>query len=121
MDIVKVREYCLTKSGVEEAFPFDENTLVFKVGGKMFLLTDIYSKPLSFNVKCEPELALQLREKHPCVKPGYHMNKAHWNTITADGSVAIRQLFQWIDHSYDLIVYSLPKKIRIQIQSHEPE
>lgn len=110
MNIEELREYCLTKKGAEETFPFDSETLVFKVGGKAFLLTGIESKPVSFNVKCDPELAIELRERYDCVKPGYHMNKKHWNTVTADGSVPDRQLHEWIDHSYDLVVSSLPKK-----------
>jgi len=112
MDIETLREYCIGKENVEECFPFDETTLVFKVGGKMFLLVDIDSRPLSFNVKCDPQKAVELREKYSCVEPGWHMNKSHWNTITANGSVNQNLLFNWIDHSYELIVASLPKKIQ---------
>ena len=112
MDIEELRSYCLKKKGVEESFPFDTQTLVFKVGGKIFLLTGIESRPLSFNVKCNPGKAIELREEFPCVNPGYHMNKKHWNTILIDGSVKKAQICQWIDDSYDLIVASLPKKTR---------
>jgi predicted DNA-binding protein (MmcQ/YjbR family) len=112
MDIETLREYCIAKEKVEECFPFDETTLVFKVGGKMFLLADIDSRPLSFNIKCDPQKAIELREKYSCVEPDWHMNKSHWNTITADGSVNQKLLFTWIDHSYDLIVASLPKKVQ---------
>ena len=92
--------------------PFGEYTLCFKVGGKIFALTDIESKPLSFNVKCDPDKAVTLREQYDSVKPGYHMNKKHWNTIIADGSVNRQLLQEWIDHSYDLVVASLPKSQR---------
>jgi predicted DNA-binding protein (MmcQ/YjbR family) len=111
MDIESLREYCLIKKGVTESFPFDENTLVFKVSGKMFLLTDLVDE-LSINVKCEPEKALELRAHYPCVIPGYHMNKQHWNTVKIDGSVTDNLLMEWIDMSYQLIVDSLPKKDR---------
>ncbi|TND10510.1 MAG: hypothetical protein FD123_152 [Bacteroidetes bacterium] len=110
MNIEELRAYCLTKKGAEECFPFDHETLVFKAGGKAFLLTGIESKPVRFNVKCDPELAVELREQYDCVKPGYHMNKKHWNTIIADGSVPGKKLKEWIDHSYGLIIASLPKK-----------
>ena len=109
MNIEELREYCLTKKGAEETFPFDHETLVFKVMGKAFLLTGISSKPVQFNVKCDPEKAIELREQYECVKPGWHMNKKHWNTIVADGSVPAKLLYEWIDHSYELIVSALPK------------
>jgi len=112
MDIESLRTYCLQKKGVTESFPFDEETLVFKVGGKMFALTGINSKPLSVNLKCDPEHAVILREKYSAIAPGYHMNKQHWNTVTADGTLSDKFLFQLIDDSYDLIVQSLPKKIK---------
>jgi predicted DNA-binding protein (MmcQ/YjbR family) len=112
MDIETLREHCIKKENVEECFPFDETTLVFKVAGKMFLLVDIDSRPVSFNIKCDPQKAIELREKYSCVEPGWHMNKSHWNTITADGSVNNKLLFSWINDSYDLIVSSLPKKIQ---------
>jgi predicted DNA-binding protein (MmcQ/YjbR family) len=95
----------------EECFPFDENTLVFKVAGKMFALTDIVDA-FSINIKCDPEKALELREHYDCVQPGYHMNKKHWNTIIIDGTVSDALLKEWIDHSYDLIVRSLSKSQR---------
>ncbi len=112
MNIEEFREYCLQKKGVTEETPFDEFTLCFKVGGKIFALTDMESKPLSFNVKCDPDKAITLREQFDSVKPGYHMNKKHWNTILADGSVNRQLLQEWIDHSYDLVVASLPKPQR---------
>lgn len=109
MDIEGFRNYCLSKKGATECFPFDRTTLVFKVMGKMFALTDV-NDLFWINIKCLPEIAQELREKYPCVKPGYHMNKNHWNTITIDGSISDELLMEWIDHSYDLIVKSLPKK-----------
>lgn len=103
MDIESLREYCLSKPGAEETLPFGPDTLVFKVNNKVFLLTGLDATPLRFNVKCDPEKALELREEYPCVLPGFHMNKKHWNTIVVDGSVANRQLKEWIDWSYELV------------------
>jgi len=110
MNIESLREYCLSKPGVEETLPFGPTTLVYKARGKLFLLTGLDDEQLSFNVKCDPELAIELREQYPCVQPGYHMNKKHWNTIVVDGSVSIKQLKEWIDHSYDLVVKNSPQK-----------
>ncbi len=103
MDIEFLRNYCLSKPDVEETLPFGPDTLVFKVSEKIFLLTGLDSEQLSFNVKCDPDKAIELREEFPCVLPGYHMNKKHWNTIMVDGSVTTKQLKEWIDHSYDLV------------------
>ncbi len=103
MDIESLRHYCLSKPDVEETLPFGPDTLVFKVSGKIFLLTGLDSEQLSFNVKCDPDKAIELREEFPCVLPGYHMNKKHWNTVVVDGSVATKQVKEWIDHSYDLV------------------
>ncbi len=115
MNVEEIREYCITKKAVTESFPFGENTLVFKVAGKVFLLLAINDNPIQFNVKCEPEKAIELREKYVCVIPGYHMNKAHWNTIICDGSVSKKIVFGWMENSYNLIVMSLPKKLREEI------
>lgn len=104
MNIEDIRNYCLSKVGAEETLPFGPDTLVYKVNGKIFLLTGIDSEDLSFNVKCDPDKALELREEYACVLPGYHMNKKHWNTIVVDGSVSNRQLKEWIDDSYALVV-----------------
>ena len=112
MDIETLREYCLDKPGVEEALPFGPDTLVYKVNGKIFLITGLDEETLSFNVKCDPELAVELREKYDCVKPGYHMNKKHWNTITADGSVPNKKLIEWVDHSYQLVAKTTPQKMK---------
>lgn len=111
MNIESLREYCLQKNGAEESFPFGEETLVFKVGGKIFLLTGLEDGH-QFNVKCDPELAIEFRERFAEVKPGYHMNKRHWNTVQWNGGLTDRQLKEMIDHSYDLIFQSLPKKIQ---------
>jgi predicted DNA-binding protein (MmcQ/YjbR family) len=115
MNIEELREYCLTKKGVEETLPFGVDTLVYKVMGKVFLLTGLNGTPLSFNVKCDPEKAESLREEFTAVKPGYHMNKKHWNTITADGSVPDRFLYEQVDHSYDLVVEKLSTRIKDQL------
>jgi predicted DNA-binding protein (MmcQ/YjbR family) len=114
MNIEELRDYCMCKKHVEEYFPFDEKTLVFKVKGKVFLLTDIQSNPLQFNVKCDPEIAIQLRENYSCITPGFHMNKKHWNTIICDGSLPKTELIKWIDHSYDLVYSGLSKKAKQQ-------
>ena len=116
MHLESLREYCLSKKAVEETLPFGPDTLVFKVMGKAFLLTG-FEGDLSFNVKCDPEKAIELREEFPCVQPGYHMNKKHWNTISADGSVNDKQLKEWIDNSYDLVVSGLTKKEKEVLKS----
>jgi predicted DNA-binding protein (MmcQ/YjbR family) len=116
MNIEQLQEYCLSKPGAEETLPFGPDTLVYKAGGKVFLLTSLDAADLRFNVKCDPDLAQELREQYDCVQPGYHMNKKHWNTIIADGSVPLKKLKEWIDHSYELVVSSLPKKSREQFK-----
>jgi predicted DNA-binding protein (MmcQ/YjbR family) len=103
MDIDWLRNYCLAKPGVTETLPFGPDVLVFKVAGKIFLLCPLDSEQFQFNVKCDPELAEELREQFNCVQPGYHMNKKHWNTILVDGSISSKQIKEWIDHSYDLV------------------
>ena len=108
MNIETLREYCISKAGVTEKFPFDEDTLVFKVGNKIFLLANLASAQ-TFNVKCEPEKAIALREEFKDIKPGFHMNKQHWNTVCYDGSLTDKMLFMLIDHSYDLVYKSLSK------------
>lgn len=105
----------MKKKGVTEEFPFDEETLVYKVMGKMFALTNL-ERFESINLKCDPELAIQLRESYDAVKPGYHMNKTHWNTITMDGSVSDKLVKEWIDLSYQLVVASLPKGKREELE-----
>ncbi len=115
MNTESLREYCITKPGVTESFPFDEVTLVFKVGGKMFALLDTESRPTTINLKCDPERAVQLREEYAAVTPGFHMNKTHWNTVTLDGSVRASEVQAWINHSYELIRKSLPKAVQAQL------
>lgn len=115
MNIESLQAYCLSKAGVTEEFPFGDQTLVYKVLGKIFALTSLDTTPVSVNLKCDPELAVQLREEYDCVMPGYHMNKKHWNTVVVDGSAKDAQLREWIDHSYDLVVRSLPGKLREQL------
>ena len=110
MNIESLREYCLAKKEVEESFPFGETTLVFKVKGKIFLLVGLEAPVLQFNVKCDPEKAIEWREQYPSVIPGYHMNKKLWNTVIMDGSISTRILREMIDDSYRLVVQSLPKK-----------
>ena len=112
MNIETLREYCLSKKAVTEDFPFGETTLVFRVEGKIFLLVALDASPLQFNAKCDPEKAIELREAYDAIKPGYHMNKKHWNTVIIDGSVSTSLLKEMIDDSYKLIVQSLPKKTR---------
>lgn len=109
MNIEAFREYCLSKPATTEDFPFDENTLVFKVMGKMFALTDLELFE-SVNLKCEPDLAVSLREQYESVRPGYHMSKKHWNTVLMDGMISDKLLKEWIDHSYELVVNGLSKK-----------
>lgn len=111
MNIEELREYCLSKKAVTESFPFDDVTLVFKVLGKIFVLTNIEGD-FSINVKCDPELAVELRERYPNVQPGYHMNKSCWNTVFIEGDISDKQLFEWIDHSYDEVVKKMTKKQR---------
>jgi predicted DNA-binding protein (MmcQ/YjbR family) len=116
MNIETLRNYCLSKTGANESFPFGEDTLVFKVGGKVFALTSMDARPLSVNLKCNPELAVELREQYDAVRPGYHMNKVHWNTVIIDGTIRESDLKTWIDHSYGLIVASLPKTVRQELE-----
>ena len=114
MNIEAFRSYCLSKKGVTEEFPFDADTLVFKVMGKMFALTDLDSFE-SVNLKCDPEKAVQLREEFSSVLPGYHMNKKYWNTVFMDLDVIDWLVKEWIDDSYLLVVDSLPKKMRQEL------
>src|SRR6476619_7462741 len=115
MNAEQLRTYCLTKKGVEEDQPFGPNTLIFKIGGKMFLLLALDAVPLQFNAKCDPDTALELRDRYSCVLPGYHMNKKHWNTVEVDGSVSDKLLLQWVDDSYNLVYDGLPKKIKAEL------
>jgi predicted DNA-binding protein (MmcQ/YjbR family) len=115
MDLEKIREYCLSKLGVTECFPFDQQTLVFKVGGKMFALIDVET-PESINVKCDPEKAIELRERYPAILPGYHMNKKHWNTVQLNQGLSDQLILSFLDESYQLVYQSLTKKQRSEIE-----
>lgn len=115
MNFEEIRDYCLAKKGAHESFPFDSETLVFKVGGKMFLLTGLENTDLRFNVKCDPELAIELRERYSSVLPGYHMSKKHWNTIICSNDLSDDFLKEQIDNSYNLVFASLPKKVQKEL------
>lgn len=114
MNIEELREYCISKKGVTEGFPFDEETLVFKVGGKMFALTNLDGEP-NVNLKCNPEKATELREQYSAIIPGYHMSKLHWNTIYMDRSLPENLIKELIDLSYELVLASLPKAKRNEV------
>ena len=103
MNIEILREYCISKENAEECFPFGDDTLVFKINGKIFALVNL-DGDLSIALKCKPDLAVELRENYPAVRPGYHLNKKHWNTISVDGSVPDREIYKWIDLSYSLVL-----------------
>lgn len=115
MNIEEFRDYCIAKPGTTEELPFDEDTLVFKVGGKMFALCSLaeYSKGVA--LKCDPDYAIELREKYPQVKAGYHMSKVHWNTVLPEAGLPDEQLKQWIDDSYQLVGAKLKKSLRQEI------
>jgi predicted DNA-binding protein (MmcQ/YjbR family) len=115
MDIVSLREYCISKKGVTEGFPFNDTALVFKVAGKMFALLDLSEDSRGLTLKCDPELALELREQFPDVTPAYHFNKQHWNGINLKGSISNSHIKEWIDHSYNIVVESLPRLRRDQL------
>lgn len=109
MNVEAIREYCLSKKGAKEDYPFDDETLVFKVGGKIFALIPLEKIPLQINLKCDPEKAIELREKYDCVTPGWHMNKKYWNTIIIDGNVRWSEIKEWIDNSYDEVISKFKK------------
>ncbi len=118
MNIEQFREYCLSKKGVEETFPFGEDTLVFKVMGKMFALTGLETHPASANLKCDPERAIELREEFDgLIRPGFHMSKVHWNTVELERNIPHELLTELIDHSYALVVNSLTKKLQAELAS----
>ncbi|MBS1624291.1 MAG: MmcQ/YjbR family DNA-binding protein [Bacteroidetes bacterium] len=117
MDIEAFREYCLAKKGVEEGFPFGEDTLVFKVMGKMFALTSLSSTPWTVNLKMDAGKVPEYRERYADVQPGWHMNKKMWNTVTFDsGSIPRRELLWMVDHSYEEVVRGLTKKLRNELE-----
>jgi len=114
METEEIREYCLSKKAVTEGFPFDNETLVFKIGGKMFLLISLEKHPATFSAKADPEWSEELRENHPQISGAYHMNKTHWNSIVCEG-LKKDLIIKLIDHSYDLVFKSLSKKAREEI------
>ncbi len=120
MNIEELRNYCITKKGVTEHFPFDEVTLVFKVMEKMFALVSLdkwEQGETKINLKCDPERALELRTDYESIRPGYHMNKKHWNTVTLNNDVSDVFAFELIDHSYELVVKGLTKKLKEELRN----
>src|SRR5467141_3926650 len=113
MDLAQFREYCLSKQHATESTPFGPDVLVFKVGGKMFALAALDEVPATVNLKCAPDLALELRDRYEQVRPGYHMNKKHWNTVEIESGIPEAELRKMIDHSYDLVVKGLPNVKRV--------
>lgn len=118
MDFEGFKNYCLSKKGVAETYPFDDKTTVFKVGSKMFALANKNSKPLSISLKCEPYLSQDLRREYTSITPGYHLNKLHWNTVQLDDSIEEVKVCWLIDLSYDLVYKGLKNSERIKISSN---
>lgn len=110
MNIEELRDYVLSLKNVTEGFPFGNDTLVYKTNNKIFLLVSLSSTPLQFNVKCDPDYAIELREEYPCILPGFHMNKKHWNTIIIDGTLSRTQLQQLVNDSHSLVTTKSRKK-----------
>lgn len=117
MDIESLRSYCLKKKAVTESLPFNEDSPVYKVMGKIFAIINL-TPPYSINIKCNPEKAIELRERYDAVTPGYHMNKTHWNSIDLNGNILPKLIKEWIDHSYDLVVEKLTKLQREKLNKH---
>src|SRR5438477_214716 len=117
MELGLFREYCLSKPGATEDTPFGEDVLVFKVGGKVFALAPLDEVPAAASLKCDPDFALELRDRYEQVRPGYHMNKKHWNTVEIDSGIPQAELRSMIDHSYDLVVQSVPKFVGAAVPS----
>ncbi|MBS0010504.1 MAG: MmcQ/YjbR family DNA-binding protein [Bacteroidales bacterium] len=117
MNVEEIREYCLSKKGVSEGFPFNDTALVFKVAGKMFALLDLSEENRGLSLKCDPGLALELRDKYPDITPAYHFNKKHWNGISLQGNLTPDLIKEWIDHSYHIVALKLPKKTRKELGS----
>lgn len=112
MKLDELRAYCLSKPGADESYPFGPGALVMKVGGKLFAIIADEEDPLTVSLKCEPDIAVMLRKHYPAVGPGYHLNKRHWNTVTLDGTIPKKEIREWIDDSYDLVLEGLPRKTR---------
>jgi predicted DNA-binding protein (MmcQ/YjbR family) len=115
MNAAELRDCCLEPAGAFEDFPFTAEHSVFKVHGKMFALSALERTPLEVSVKCEPELAVELRNSYPAIRAGYHLNKRHWNTITLDGSLPDQLVRDMIEDSYDLVVSALPKRVQKEL------
>ena len=115
MDAAELRRWCLAQSGAGEGFPFGPEHSVFKVAGKMFALSALERTPLEVSVKCDPDLAVELRRSYAAIRPGYHLNKRHWNTVTLDGTLSDQLVRDLIEDSYDLVVSGLPKRTREQL------
>lgn len=117
MNIEEFRDYCLSKKGVSEGFPFDTHTLVFKVVGKLFALCGLNKVPFAVNLKCDPERAIELREEYAAIIGGFHMHKKHWNTVTPNDQISDQFFFELIDHSYDMVVKGMTKKLRAELEN----
>ena len=117
MHLEQIRLFCLSLPEVSEDLPFDENTLAFRVRGKIFALLSLDSSPLTINLKCEPLLAIELREQYACVRPGYHMNKMHWNTVTLDGSAPPARVQLWVEHAWERVVAGLKRDERLTLMT----
>jgi predicted DNA-binding protein (MmcQ/YjbR family) len=115
MNLEIVREHCLKKPGVTESLPFNEDSPVYKVMDKIFLIASL-TPPISVNIKCDPEKAVELRERYPAVTPGYHMNKLHWNTVTFDNTIPDKLILSWINDSYNLVIKGLPNSKKNQLK-----
>ena len=115
MNVEELREYCLSLKGTTESYPFDDVTLVLKVQGKMFALIPLSTTETSISLKCDPELAISLREEYEAVVPAYHFNKKHWNTVYIDNRLNKKLICDWINHSYNLVVAGLPLKLREEL------
>ena len=115
MSRAKVLAFCTAFPGAFEDYPFGEQVAVFKVGGRMFALVGMDGDPVRMTLKCDPDLAIELRARHAAVVPGYHSHKRHWNTITLDGTIAADELEEMIEHSYDIVVDKLPKSLRARL------
>ncbi|WP_124642199.1 MULTISPECIES: MmcQ/YjbR family DNA-binding protein [Amniculibacterium] len=116
MEAEEIRQYCLSKKGVTESFPFDQDTLVFKVGGKIFLLMALENHPIVFSAKANPDWSEELRERYFQISGAYHMNKTHWNSVLCEGLLPAL-ILELIDHSYDLVYQSLTKKVKVEIEN----
>ena len=116
MNVEIFREYCLSKKGVTEEFPFDSVTLVFKVMNKVFAICGLEKIPFAVNLKCDPERAIELREEYPSIIGGFHMHKKHWNTVTPDSQISNQFFFELVDHSYDMVVKGMTKKLRTELE-----